>query len=110
MVKTLIIVIETLLITPSGLTIRLLAIFRVIEADLSIFNPKYVIAKIVITLTLAPPSTNTPHNTDPLHCTSMIGSHHVHDVHVNTLASVPLFSNLHITLLCPSTLHTSSSH
>jgi hypothetical protein len=29
----------------------------------------------------------------------------VHDVHVNTLVSVPLFSNLHITLLCPSTLH-----
>jgi hypothetical protein len=73
--------------------------------NLSILNPKYLIARIVITLTLAPPSTNTPHNIDPLHCTSMIGSHHVHDVHVNTLASVPLFNNLHITLLCPSTLH-----
>jgi hypothetical protein len=40
---------------------------------LSIFNPKYLIARIIITLTFAPPSTNTPRNTDPLHCTSMIG-------------------------------------
>jgi hypothetical protein len=61
--------------TPSGLTTRLLAIFRVMTAGLSIFNPKYFMAGIVITLTLAPPSTNTPRNTDPLHCTSMIGSH-----------------------------------
>jgi hypothetical protein len=61
--------------TPSGLTIRLLAIFKVTEAGLSIFKPKYLIAGIVITLTPTPPSTNTPRNTDPLHCTSMIGSH-----------------------------------
>jgi hypothetical protein len=53
----------------------LLAIFKVTEAILSIFNPKYLIAGIVITLIHAPPSTNIPHNTDPLHCTSMIGSH-----------------------------------
>jgi len=75
MVETFIIVIATLLIIPFGLTTRLLAIFRVIEANIFIFNPKYLIAKIVITLTHAPPSTNIPCNTDPLHCTSMIGSH-----------------------------------
>jgi hypothetical protein len=75
MAETFIIVIETLLITPFGLTTHLLAIFRVIEAGLSIFNPKYLIARIVITLTPALPSTNTLRNTDPLHCTSMIGSH-----------------------------------
>jgi hypothetical protein len=75
MVETLITVITTLLMTPSGLTTRLLAIFNVTEAGLSIFKPKYLIAGIVITLTPAPPSTNTPRNTDPLHCTSMIGSH-----------------------------------
>ncbi len=75
MVETLIIVIITLLIIPFGLTIRLLAIFRVIKADLLIINLKYLIAGIVITLTLAPPSTNTLRNTDPLHYTSMIGSH-----------------------------------
>jgi len=75
MVKTLITVITTLLMTPSGLTTHLLAIFKVIEAGLSIFKPKYLIAGIVITLTPAPPSTNIPRNTDPLHCTSMFGSH-----------------------------------
>jgi len=75
MVEILTIVIETLLITPSSLTTRLLAIFRVIEAGLSIFNPTYLIARIVITLTFTPPSTNIPCNTDPLHYTSMIGSH-----------------------------------
>ena len=75
MVETLITVITTLLMTPSSLTIRLLAIFKVTEVGLSIFKPKYLIAGIVITLTPAPPSTNTPRNTDPLHCTSMIGSH-----------------------------------
>jgi hypothetical protein len=53
----------------------LLAIFKVTEAILSIFNPKYLIAKIVITLIHALPSINTPHNIVPLHCTSMIGSH-----------------------------------
>ncbi len=75
MVETLITMITTLLITPSGLTTHLLAIFRVTEVDLSIFNPKYLIAGIVITLTPTPPSTNIPRNTDPLHYTSMIGSH-----------------------------------
>ncbi len=65
----------TLLMTPSGLTTRLLVIFKVTEASLSIFNPKYFIARIFITLALAPPSTNTLRNTDPLHCTSMIESH-----------------------------------
>jgi hypothetical protein len=75
MVETFIIVITTLIITLSGLTIHLLIIFRVIEADLLIFNPKYLIARIVITLTRTPPSTNTLHNTDPLHYTSMIESH-----------------------------------
>jgi len=75
MVETLITVITTLLMTPSGLTTYLLAIFKVTKASLSIFKPKYFIVRIVITLTLAPPSTNTPRNTDPLHCTSMIGSH-----------------------------------
>jgi hypothetical protein len=67
--------ITTLLIIPFGLTIRLLAIFKVTEVGLSIFNPKYLIAKIVITLIHALPSTNTLHNIDPLNCTSMIGSH-----------------------------------
>jgi hypothetical protein len=75
MVETFITVIGTLLITPSSLTTCLLAICRVIEAGLSIFNPKYLIAKIVITLTPTLPSTNTPRNIDPLHCTLMIGSH-----------------------------------
>ncbi len=75
MVKTLIIVITTQLITLSGPTISLLTIFKVTKVDLKNFNPKYLIAIMVITLTLAPPSTNTPHNIDPLHCTSMIGSH-----------------------------------
>jgi hypothetical protein len=75
MVETFITVIATLLIIPSGLTTHLLTICRVIEVGLLILNPKYLIAKIVITLTLAPPSTNTPRNNDPLHCTLMIGSH-----------------------------------
>jgi hypothetical protein len=75
MVKTLIIVIATLLMTPFGLTTHLLAIFKVTEDGLLIFKPKYFIAGIVITLILALPSTNTPRSTDPLHCTSMIGSH-----------------------------------
>jgi hypothetical protein len=75
MVETLITVITTLLMIPSGLTTHLLAIFKVTKAGLSIFKPKYLIAGIVITLTPAPPSTNIPRNTDPLHCTSMIGSH-----------------------------------
>jgi hypothetical protein len=61
--------------TTYGLTIRLLAIFKVIEANLSIFKPKYLIVRIVITLTPAPPSTNIPRNTNPLRCTSMIKSH-----------------------------------
>jgi len=61
--------------TPSGLTTRLLAIFKVTEADLLIFKPKYFITGIVITLTFVLPSTNTPCNTDPLHCTLMIRSH-----------------------------------
>jgi hypothetical protein len=74
MVKTLILIIATLLIIPSSLTTHLLAIFRVIEVGLSIFNPKYLIAKIVITLTLALPSTNILRNTNPLHYTSMIRS------------------------------------
>jgi len=75
MVETLITMITTLQMTPSGLTTHLLAIFKVTEAGLSIFKPKYLIAGLVITLTPAPPSTNIPRNTDPLHCTSMIGSH-----------------------------------
>jgi hypothetical protein len=75
MVETFVIKITTLLITPSGLTIHLLAIFKVFKASLSIFNPKYLIARIVITLILALLSTNTPCNIDPLHYTSMIGSH-----------------------------------
>jgi hypothetical protein len=75
MVEILITVIETLLITPSSLTTHLLAIFRVIEAGLLILNPTYLITRIVITLTLALPSTNTSYNIDPLHYTSMIGSH-----------------------------------
>jgi len=75
MVETLIIVITTLLMIPSGLITRLLAIFKVTEASLSILKPKYFIVGIVITLTLAPPSTNTPRNTDPLRYTSMIESH-----------------------------------
>jgi hypothetical protein len=75
MVETFITLITTLLMTPSGLITRLLAIFKVTEAGLSIFKPKYFIARIIITLILALPSTNTPRNTDPLHCTSMIGSH-----------------------------------
>jgi len=53
----------------------LLAIFKVIKDGVSILKPKYFIAGIVITLIPAPPSTNTPHNTNPLHYTSMIGSH-----------------------------------
>ncbi len=75
MVETLITMITTLLMILFGLTTRLLAIFKVTEAGLSIFNPKYLIAGIVITLILTPPSTNIPHNIDPLHYTSMIGSH-----------------------------------
>ncbi len=75
MVETLITVITTLLMTPFGLTTRLLAIFKVTEAGLSIFKPKYLIVGIVITLIPTPPSTNIPRNTDPLHYTSMIGSH-----------------------------------
>jgi hypothetical protein len=61
--------------TLSGLITRLLAIFKVTKHGLSIFKCKYLIAGIVITLIPTPPSTNTPHNTDPLHYTSMIGSH-----------------------------------
>jgi hypothetical protein len=75
MVETLIIVIATLLIIPSSLTTYLLAIFRVIKADLSILNPKYFIVGIVVTLTLTPQSTNTPCNINPLDYTSMIASH-----------------------------------
>jgi hypothetical protein len=75
MVETLITMIATLLIIPFGLTIYLLAIFRVIEVGLSIFKPKYLIVRIVITLILTSPSTNIPHNIDPLHYTLMIGSH-----------------------------------
>ncbi len=75
MVETLIIVIATLLIIPSSLTIRLITIFRVTKAGLLILNPKYLIARIVITLTPTFPSTNTLRNIDPLHCTSMIVSH-----------------------------------
>jgi len=75
MVETVIIVITTLLIIPCGLTVHLLVIFKVTEAGLSIFNPKYLIAEIIITLILVPHNTNTPHNTDSLHYTLMIGSH-----------------------------------
>jgi hypothetical protein len=75
MVETLIILITTLLITPFGLTTHLLVFFRVTKVGLSIFNPKYLIVGIVITLTLALHSTNTSPNTDPLHYTLMIGSH-----------------------------------
>jgi hypothetical protein len=74
-VETFILVITTLLVILFGLTTCLLAIYRVIEVGFSIFNLKYFIVGIVVTLTLAFPSTNTPHNIDPLHCTSMIGSH-----------------------------------
>jgi len=65
MVETLIIMIATLLITPSGLTAYLLVLFKVTKVNVSIFNPKYLIVGIVITLTLAPHSTNTSPNTDP---------------------------------------------
>jgi hypothetical protein len=75
MVETFITVITTLLIIRSGLTTHLIAIFRVIDVSLSILNPKNLIRGIVITLTPAPPSTNTPCNTDPLHYTLMIQSH-----------------------------------
>jgi hypothetical protein len=75
MVETFIKKIATLLITLYGLTNRLLAIFRVIEVGLPILNIKYFIVGIVITLTLIPSSTKTSHNTNPLHCTLMIGSH-----------------------------------
>jgi hypothetical protein len=74
-VETFIIVIGTLLITPSGLIIHLLTILKVIEAGLSIFNLMYFIVRLIITLTFALPSTNIPCNTDPLNYTSMIGSH-----------------------------------
>ncbi len=69
--------VETLItmITPSSLTTYLLAIFKVTKTNLSIFNPKYLIARIIITLTFAPPSTNIPCYINPLHCISMIGSH-----------------------------------
>ncbi len=66
-VETFITTIVTLLIIPYGLTICLLAIFKVIEAGLLIFNLKYLIVKIVITLTPAFPSTNIPCKIDPLH-------------------------------------------
>jgi len=59
MVETLIIMIATLLIILFGLTSYLLTIFRVTKVDLSILNPKYFIARIIITLTSTPPSTNT---------------------------------------------------
>ncbi len=75
MVETLITMIKTLIITPFGQTTHLLIIFKVMKVDLSIFNLKYLIARIFITLIFALPSINTLHNTDPLHCTSMIGSH-----------------------------------
>ncbi len=75
MVETFITMISRLLITPFGLTTHLLAISKVIEVSLSILNPKYLIARIIITLALAPPSTNTPRNIDSLHCTSIIRSH-----------------------------------
>jgi hypothetical protein len=75
MVETLIILITTLLITPYNLTTRLLTIFCVIKVSLLIFNLKYFIAGIIITLTPTLPSTNTPRNIDPLHYISMIGSH-----------------------------------
>jgi len=75
MVETVIIVITTLLITPCGLTIHLLVIFKVIEVGLSIFNPKYLITGIIITLIFAPHSTNIPRNIDSLHYTLMIRSH-----------------------------------
>jgi len=77
MVETFIIVIITLLIIPFGLIIHLLTIFNVIKVGLSIFNPKYLVAGIVITLTPTPPSINIPCNTDPLHYTSMIDHIHI---------------------------------
>jgi hypothetical protein len=75
MVETLSIMIATLLITPYGLTTRLFAIFKVIEASLSILNPNYLIAGIIITFIHAPPSTNTSHNKISIHWTLMIKSH-----------------------------------
>jgi len=75
MVGTFITMITTLLITPSSLTTHLLAIFKVIEASLLVLNFKYFIARTVITLILAPPSTNILCNTDLLHYTTMIGSY-----------------------------------
>jgi hypothetical protein len=75
MVETFIIVIGTLLITPSGLTIHLSTILKVIEVGLLIFNLMYFIVRIIITVTLAPPSTNISCNINPLNYTSMIGSH-----------------------------------
>ncbi len=64
-----------MLITPYDLTMCLLAIFKVTEVSILIFNLKYFIVGIVITLTSALPSTNIMSNNDPLHCTLMIGSH-----------------------------------
>jgi hypothetical protein len=75
MVETFITMITTLLIIPFGLTIHLLPIFRVIESGLLILNPKYFIVGIIIALTPALPSTNTPRYINPLHFTSMIESH-----------------------------------
>jgi hypothetical protein len=72
MVEISIIVIITLLIIRFGLTICLLTIFRVIKIGLSIFNPKYYIVRIVITLISALPSINTSCKIDPLHYISMI--------------------------------------
>jgi hypothetical protein len=94
MVETLVIVITTLLITLSGLTIHLLIIFRVTEAGLLILNPKYLIARIVITLTPTPPSTNTLHNIDPLYYTSMIESHS--RLIVMTFKGVDTFGTLNV--------------
>jgi hypothetical protein len=69
MVETFIIMIVTLLIIPYSLTTRLLTIFWVTKANLSIFNPKYLIARIVITLVPTPLSTDTSCNGDPQHFT-----------------------------------------
>ncbi len=97
MVETLIIVIITLLITPCGLTTHLLASFKVTKTGLSIFNPKYFVGRIIITLTPTPPSTNTSRNTNPLHYTSMIKSHS-HSV-VMKFKGVGTFGTLGVTTL-----------
>jgi hypothetical protein len=72
MVETFIIVITTLLITPCSFTTHTLAIFRVIEADLSILNPN---CKNCHHIDSCPSIHQHLRNINPLHYTSTIRSH-----------------------------------